>query len=170
MPITVATNLDYLIDRLRLHLGDIDPATYRYLDEWLRTAIVSAVQALEGRWNFRYIIDNTTYNVSRNTYITFPYPEPPIVLHSDERAIILQAAIIIKSGSLESSAWSVGSWRDAEISYSNISGGSLRDSSLSRDLTELNSILKTPQQRLAHTQKQSMPGYLNNEYERLDDK
>lgn len=167
MAITTETNLDYLIDSLRLHLGDIDSTSYRYLEEWLRTAIVLSVKSLQRWWNFKYLID-TDYNVYRNPNHTYLFESPPIVQNSDERPIILMASIIVKGGSLENSAWAVASWKDAEISYSNIAGGNMRDKSLDRDIAELELLMKPPVKRLAGTVKGHLPGYLNNPYERKD--
>lgn len=160
--------MDYLLPSLRLHLGDIDDTSYRYQDSWLRRSLVNAVISLQSWWNSRYLIDEN-YDVYRNTSIQFTYQEPPILQQRDERPIILMSAIIIKEGSLESSAWGVASWRDAEISYSNIASGSLRDKSLMRDWNELEDILKPPQKKLLGSLKASLPGYLGNEYDRPDE-
>lgn len=165
MAIETATNLDYLIPELRLHLGDTDETAYRYTDVWLRTSLVMSVKALMRWWNYKYLVD-TDYNASRNPRIIFLFPEPPVIEHGDEYAIILMASIIIKEGSLEESAWSVGSWRDAEIAYSNIEGNKARTTSLKQDWATLESLLKPPQKRLAQSKKGSTPGYLTNRYER----
>lgn len=166
MSITVATNLDYLIDSLRLHLGDTNPLSYRYLDEWLRTAIVLSVKNLQRWWNYKYLIDDITYDISRNPHTIFLFESPPILEHGDERPVILQAAIIIKQGALENSAWDFGSWKDYEISYSNIESSKSRDSSLKRDIDELSLYLKPPTKRLMWADKRSLPGYKENQYER----
>ncbi len=166
MAITTPTNLDYLIDFLRLHLGDTDSASYRYLDEWLRTALVISVKELQRWWNYRYLLDSN-YNVYRNPNHVFIFAEPPIIQDADEKPIILMASIIIKKGSLENNSWEVGSWRDAEISYSNIEGNRAKLESLRNDWEQLTAILKPPTKRLAQTKKGSLPGYLNNLYERV---
>lgn len=165
MAITSSTNIDYLLDDLRLHLGDYS-TPYRYLDEWLRTALIASIKSLSKRWNYKYLV-GTDYNVSRNTaQNVFVYDEPPIIEQGDERAIILQASIIIKGGSLEDSAWSIGSWRDAEISVSNIEGGRLKSTSLQKDIDELDDLLKPASKRLGRAIKGSLPGYKNNVYDR----
>jgi hypothetical protein len=164
MSLTTAVNYDYLIDSLRLHLGDIDSTSYRYLDEWLRTALALSIKGLQKRWNYRYLLDDD-YNVYRNTNITFLFAEPPIIQHGDEDPIILKASIILKSGTLENSSYNYGSWRDFEISYSNIESSRSKDSSLRRDMEMLDEILKPPQKRLAFTAKRSLPGYKDNAYE-----
>lgn len=165
MAILTPTNNDYLIENLRVHLWDIDPANYRYADEWLRTAIVHAIKNLQTWWNYKYLINETTYDSYRNTAIPFLFPEPPIIEQGDERPIVLMASIIIKEGTLENSAWTTGSWKDAEISYSNISGADLKQKSLAKDWEELTSLLKVPQKRLAGVTKGTLPGYLNNQWE-----
>jgi hypothetical protein len=164
MSLTVPVNYDYLISLLRLHLGDIDSTSYRYLDEWLRTALALSIKSLQKRWGYRYMLDDD-YNVYRNTSITFNFSEPPIIEQGDEEPIILKASIILKSGMLENSSYSFGSWKDAEISYSNIESSRSRDNSLRRDIEMLDNILKPPQKRLAGTAKRSLPGYKDNRFE-----
>jgi len=164
MAIDTETNLDYLITDLRLHLGDTSEP-YRYTDAWLRTSLVMSVKALMRWWNYKYLID-TDYNASRNPNVTFLFASPPIIEYGDEHPIVLMASIIIKEGSLQESAWSAGSWRDAEIAYSNIEGNRARTQSLLKDWETLESILKPPQKRLAQAKKASTPGYIDNQYER----
>ena len=82
MSITDPTNIDYLLDDLRLHLGDIS-TPYRYLDEWLRTALVASVKSLSKRWNYKYLVD-TDNDIERNTqYVYFQYNEPPLIEAGD---------------------------------------------------------------------------------------
>ena len=152
MPVS-SSNLDYLIDSLRLHLGDIS-SPYRYADEWLRTSLVISVKALQRWWNYKYLIDDDD-NVDRNdNYSDYLFSEPPIVERGDEKPIVLMASIIIKEGSLEDNSWAVGSWRDAKMG------------SIQRDWEELTNMLKPPVKRLAQPRKGSLPGYKNNIYER----
>jgi hypothetical protein len=164
--IATPVNYDYLIEDLRQHLGDTNPASYRYLDSWLRSSLCTAIKALQRRWNFKYVINSVSFYVERNPNWSYLYPDPPTIEQGDERAVILQAAIIVKSGSLENYSWDVGSWKDAEISYSNIEGNRSKEGSIERDQLELDSILKPPQKRLAYPLKRSLPGYINNAYER----
>lgn len=168
MAIEQSTDLDYLIEDLRLHIGDIDSTSYRYADEWLRTALVIALKKLQRWWRSRYTIEETNYTVSRtdNTLVVFDFDEPPVIQYQDESPIVLMASIIIKEGSLQNNSWNAGSWRDAEISYSNIQGSRDRDGSIERDWEELMYILKPPSKRLARTEKGSLPGYKENTYER----
>lgn len=150
MTIDTEINLDYLIPELRFKLGDIDPANYRYLDGWLRVSLVSSVKALQRWWKDKYLIDDTN-NVYRNleTTVTFTQDEPPVLQESDERPIVLMAAILVKDGTLQSNSWSLGSWRDAEYSVSNIEGGKIKEASLKRDWDELLYYLTPPTKRLS---------------------
>lgn len=145
----MATDLNYLIPRLRLRLGDLNPASYRYLDEWLHAALIASVDALQRWWEDAYQIDE-------NNRIT------PDLLRRDVQPIILMASIIVKSGSLENFSWNVGSWRDAEISFSNIEGGRGKQESIKRDWDELNKLLTSPNKKLAAPVKGHLPGYTGN--------
>lgn len=157
--ITVVTELDYLIPQARIILGDVTEGSYRYSDDYVKTALVCAVKALGPRWKYRYTL-NTSYEVSRNhTFLTFTYAEPPIIQRFDEFPICLQASIFIKSGAIQESSWEVGSWADDEIRYSNIQAAASRDGSLARDIAWLESILPTRGKKLARTSKQSLPGF-----------
>ena len=77
------------------------------------------------------------------------------------------ASIILKEGSLESSSWNLGHWKDNEVSYSNVAGGKNKQFSIKADWNELNSILLPPAQRLMGSSKKHLPGYKGNEYEVL---
>jgi len=158
--------LDQLVMRLRMRLGDTNQSSYRYLDKWLQLALLSAVEYLQRWWNFKYLVNYTTKEIYRNSNRTFLFAEPSVIEDADIWPIVLMASIIIKNGTLQNSAWDVGSWRDAEISFSNIEASRLRKDSLKDDWLELTSILKPPQKRLANALKGSLPGYLNNAYER----
>lgn len=157
MPIRTS-NLDYLIDILRLHLYDIDPSSYRYEDDWLLTALVASVKSLMKWWNNKYLID-TSNNVTRNSNwdsSDYAFTSPPIVETGDERAIVLMASIIIKRGTLENNAWDYGSWRDDEIAYSNIEGAKQKKGSLKDDWDELTSLVTPPTKKLAQTLKRDL--------------
>lgn len=166
MPILTKTNYDHLIGDLRLQLGDIDSTSYRYAEEWLRTAISSSIKTLQLWWKSKYLID-TDYQIYRNTSCFFSQADPPVIEQKDERIMVLMASIIIKGGSLESNAWNIGSWKDAEISYSNIQGSKAHEDSIKRDWTELLSLIKPPTKRLAKSVKASLPGFMHNEFDRL---
>ena len=165
MPVDETTNVDYLIDPLRLHLGDTTSGSYRYTDEWLRTSLIMSIKALQRWWDYKYLVD-TNYDVYRNQHWNYLFSEPPVIEHGDEQPIILMASIIIKEGSLENNSWNVGSWKDAEIAYSNIEGNKAKVASIEADRKALEDMLKPPTKRLARTQKGSLPGYKKNIYER----
>ena len=149
MSIETEINLDYLLPILRFHLGDTDAATYRYTDGWLRVALVSGVKAMQRWWGARYLVDDTTKDVSRNTDKTFDFDEPPLILDSDERPLILMSSILVKSGQLESNSWSVGSWKDAEIAVSNIEGNRAKEFGVGMDWEELKGYILPPTKRLS---------------------
>jgi hypothetical protein len=161
--IEVTTNIDYLIDDLRLHLGDyIEP--YSYATEWLRTALIGGIKSLIPWWDSRYTV-GADYNVVRSTNYNFEFATPPIIQQSDEKPVILMASLIMKGGSLENSSWSLGSWRDSEVSYSNIEGGKTKRESYKADWDALTEILKPPQKRLQDPFKSSLPGFKDNPFE-----
>ena len=166
MSVDTATNLDYLIDRLRLWLGDITVGHYRYTDAWLRTALVVGIEALMPWWNRKYLINQSTYYVERNTADwSYVYTSPPVVQPEDTWPIVIMASIITKEGSLENSSWNIGRWRDAEISYSNIAGGQLKDASLKRDWDLLMGYLTPPTKKLRTSKKGDLPGYRGSKHE-----
>jgi hypothetical protein len=168
MPIQNPTNVDYLIDYLRLRVGDTNPTAYRYTDEWLRTALVLSMKNLQRYQNNKYLIDADS-NIYRNPHIAFLTPETDgIIEERDEPVIVLMAAIIVLEGSLENSAWDAVSWKDAEISYSNLEQFRSRDASLRRLIDELNDLILPPRKRLAKIKKQSLPGYKGNPFEQGD--
>jgi len=157
------TNVNYLIERLRLHLGDFT-APYRYLNEWLETSLLVAVEALMPRWNYKYILSETN-QVSRNANHVYAFASPPIIQRGDVWPIVVQASIIIKEGSLENQSWNFAAWRDAEIQYSNLEGSRSKDASLRRDIALLEDMLPERTKRLAQPRKGHLPGYLGNPYE-----
>lgn len=160
-------NIGYLIPDLRLTIGDTNPAAYRYDNEWIRIALLGGLKKLARWWNYRYKLDSDNL-VYRNTLITFSETEPPVIMIGDERPIIIAAALVILEGSLQNNAWNLASWRDAEISYSNLEGGRIKDSNIKRLWEELREAITPPNKRLAKPIKGSLPGYLNNPFERQD--
>lgn len=155
------TEVNYLIPRLRLKLGDLNPSSYKYLDDWLHLALLASIDALQRWWNNRYLVDDDD-RVSRNPLSVFTFPEPPIIERRDTQIIILMASIILKSGSLENFSWNLGSWRDAEISFSNIEGGKGKQESLKKDWEELKLLLTPPNKKLMGAVKGHLPGYVGN--------
>lgn len=169
------SDLDYLIGSLRSHLGDIT-SPFLFSDGFLRRNLIDAFKSLRIRWQSRYIItpsgtigplgyissgvDYNYYSVTRDlNKWTFTSPEPPVIQVEDERPVVLQAAIIIKQGKLENKALGFGSWRDDELSYSNLRAGDALESSLQRDKEELESMLPSRANKLARPRKQSLPGF-----------
>ena len=148
-----ATDVDYLIPALRYYIGDYD--TLRYDTDTLRQALIFAVRMLMRRWSNRYTID-ADGAITRTTAITFDAVSPPAIQYRDEPPIVIQAAIIIKSGSLQDSSWQVASWRDDEIAVSNIQADRSRSSNLDRDEKLLETYFK---QRLHSGSRQSLPGF-----------
>lgn len=169
----MAYDLTNLIPELRLRIGDINPALYRYTDVWLLVSLKVGIKLLSKWWNFKYLLDSNE-NVIRNPSGYFIFEETSdgvvggVFEPGDDQAVIIMAALVTLSGSLENSAWDFGSWRDAEISYSNIESSKNRRDTIKALWEELTSTLKAPQKRLARALKGSLPGYLDNEYERGD--
>src|SRR5574341_745094 len=161
--ITTPTNIDYLITPLRVHISDLtEPHTYS--DDLLRTTLTYGVKALMSRWNSRYLVNDTTNYIERNPNIVFDFPAPPIIQHKDERAIILQSSIDLKSSVIynQSVTNSMGvSWKDDEISYSDQNRSVALLDSLKRDIEELAGLLPVGRQRLAQAKKQSLMGFIN---------
>lgn len=159
-------NLNGFIPYVRLQIGDTNPDTYRYTDEWIQTSLILAVKILQRYWNFRYLIDDTG-DVTRNPNTSFLFPETDgVIQNSDEFPIILMASIIILEGSLENSAWDAVSWKDNEISFSNLERYRSRGDTLKRLIDMLNDILLPPTKKLARAKSNPLIGYLSNQYER----
>jgi len=153
----MSVDLSFLLNDLRLEIGDIT-VPYRYMDQWLNTALLAAVKALGGWWMNRYLVDSNN-QVYRNPNILFDPNFTTEIRNTDERDIVLMATIIILGGSLENNAWNIASWKDQEISYSNITGGKIMQDAIQRRWDELNSRLMPPNKRLARALKGSLPGY-----------
>lgn len=162
------TSLNYLIPRLRLHMGDINASAYRYLDEWLSVALLSSVETLQRWWNYKYLLDAED-EAYRNPRTTFLHSSPPVIEDSDNRIVILMSAIILKAGDLQNVSWNVGAWRDAEISYSSIEGSRTKRYSLQADWDELTSLISPPSKKLSYSIKGHLPGFLDNYIERTPD-
>ena len=166
---TTYYDLTELYPRLRLRIGDIVPATYRYTDAWLLVALQASVERL-GKWfNYKYLLDATTGQVYRNTnannFIFEEVDSASVVEPSDKEIIVTMAAIITLEGSLENSAWDFASWRDAEISYSNLESARSRGATLQRLWDELLADIKPPMKRLARSKSNPLQGFKDNSYE-----
>lgn len=152
------SNLEELIGALRVQIGDYS-AIATYSDETLHNVLRYAVNALMRRWGNKYYVDNSGI-VNRNLdYVSFDCAEPPVIQRQDERAIVLQASIMIKSGAKFSTVSSVVSWRDEEFSYSNTEAARQRSSTLNDDIAELDSILPPPNKKLARAKMGRLEGF-----------
>jgi len=69
--------------------------------------------------------------IPRLTYL-FDEDSYGVLEQGDDQIIIIYAAIITAEGELEKNAWDLGSWKDAEISFSNIQSGKTSDDILIR--------------------------------------
>lgn len=148
-----STDVDPLIPVLRFYLGDYD--TRRYLTDTLRDALIFAIRMLMRRWASRYTVDDNG-TVTRSTAINFDSPSPPVIQYKDIPPIVIQAAILIKSGSLQDSSWQIASWRDDEISVSNIQADKSRRDNLQHDVDLLDTFFK---RRLHAGSRQALEGF-----------
>jgi len=172
MPVqlTSTTDLDFLVPALRMHLGDITEP-YAYDEGLLKFSLLEGIKMLMARWNYRYSVvydqDLNHWSVTRNNDDVFQFSEPPVIQYCDERPIVLAAAILLKTGTVYTSGADAVSWKDDEISFSNVAGAELKSKSLLSDLDELNKLVPERRQRLARPTKQSLLGFRNppNEFE-----
>lgn len=164
---TPVNDLNDLIPRLRLKIGDTDSTAYRYLDSWLLLALEGAVDELGKWWNYKYVITSTSTIARSTNTLLFTLDEATygVIEPADRQIIVLMAAYIILEGSLESSAWNFVSWRDAEISFSNLESSRARNSTLERLWNELISLILPPTKKLAGSRKQHLQGFTDNTYE-----
>jgi len=141
------SNLEELITPFRIQIGDTtsDPT---YSDEVLHEVLRQSVAALMVRWHDKYYVDNDGV-VNRNSVETFEWSSPPVIQHKDRRPIVLQAAIMIKSGRKFAESGNIQSWRDEEISYSNTESARQLSSTLQEDRAELDSLLPPATRKLA---------------------
>ena len=157
----MSTTIDYLLTSLRLQLGDTDSTSYRYLDEWLVEALIFGVKLSARYWNNKYLITDegvVSRNPNTNSFLTDEATYGTIE-DRDEPVIVILAAIMVLEGSLENSAWSLTSWKDAEISFTNLDSGRIKDRNLDRLYRKLDDLVTPPRKKLARTKKGSLPGY-----------
>ncbi len=166
--ITIATDVDFLIPDLRLHIWDYTEP-YAFSDDMLKFCLIAGLKMLMPRWSYRYIPTEsaTSWSVTRSAEEDFPLDYPPVIMYHDERPIVLAAAIMLKSGKIYTASWDTVSWRDDEVSYSNITGGKMAEGSLLRDMDELDRLIPARGKRLAQAKKQSLLGFSSatNEFE-----
>ena len=132
------SNLEYLVDFLRVHIGDTGGSP-TYSDETLHNTLRYAVMSLAARWHSKYYLTSDGV-VIRNPTEIFDFSSPPVIQVPDTRPIILMASIIIKGGNKNSQAGNTISFRDDEISYSNLEASRQTSSSLQDDINELNNL------------------------------
>jgi len=137
------TTLAYLIPQFRRHLSDYT-SPYTYDDATLSGFLFDSIKALGHRWNNKYYVATVAgvsdLIVRNENFNLFDFSEPPVIQTQDERAIILQASVIIKSSTKWSESGSAVNWRDDEISYSNVQSARQRSSTLEDDIKELNEL------------------------------
>jgi hypothetical protein len=85
--------------------------------------------------------------------------EPPVIQQADERPILIVAELMLLQGTLRNNAYNLVSWKDAEISFSNLESGRIQDNDINRLWTELTTTLKAPSKRLAWALKGELVGY-----------
>jgi len=137
------TTLAYLIPQLRRHISDYD-TPYTYTDATLSGFLFDAVKALGNRWHNKYrvaTVDGVEDLIIRSgDEEIFEFSEPPVIQYQDERALVLQASIILKSSTKWNESGNAVTWRDEEISYSNVQSARQRSSTLQDDIDELNAL------------------------------
>lgn len=170
--ITTSTNIDYMVDQVRLRLGDFDGTEYS--DTLVRTALISAIKYLQKRWRSKYqVVTSGTYtgndsaapagyaqantidgmayipaglqnnDVFRNPYITFNSTEPPVIEQNDEDAIVLATAYIVHLAKLTNSSSAFVSWSTEDIRYTNTTAANTMRAVLETLQTELNTVFAT---------------------------
>ena len=168
--ITTETNLDYLIEAVRLRLGDLEGTAYS--DAHMRTSLSAAIKFLMGRWKSKYqIVSDTTYiageapegfaaantvdgvgaipsglslgSAFRNPFLEFTQAYPPTLEQDDEDAVVLAAAYLVYLGKLTGSSSSYYTWSTEDIRYSNVEAA--RSTRMAMDLLkeELDILFKT---------------------------
>jgi len=137
------TTLTFLISPLRRHLADYT-VPYTYDDATLSGFLLDGMKALGHRWHNKYFVATVesipNLIVRRDNTDLFEFSEPPVIQYPDERAVVLQASIIIKSSTKWSESGSAVTWRDEEIAYSNVQSAKQRSSTLDDDVKELNEL------------------------------
>jgi len=160
--LTSTSDLDYLIDYLRIHLGDTS-STFTYSNDTLKLVLLAGLKMLMPRWNSRYVptynASTENWDVARSATDIFTHASPPIIMYGDERPILLAAAIALKSGLIYTVGSNAVSWRDDEVSFSNMTGAKMQEASLLRDWEELGRLVPERRQRLARSKKGELLGY-----------
>lgn len=170
MLIIYPTNADYLIDDVRLHIGDLDST--RYSDSVIRSAIVGGVKMLQRYWRTRYLVFKSDMitaapvsttsgyvyaalpegyglipsglsenDIFRNAFHTFT--DPGILFsQEDEWPVILAATIILGRSQLAGSAAFFQVWEDGEYRFSNVASATALGDLYKIDLQKLDAYFK----------------------------
>lgn len=92
MFIVYPTNIDYLIEDVRLYIGDVD--SVRFSDSLMRGALIGGVKMLQRRWQNRYL-------VFTNDFIVSPVPADIIVPAGQFYVALPEGYALIASGYAE---------------------------------------------------------------------
>jgi hypothetical protein len=166
-PATSSGVIEELIPYVRVKIGDFS-SPYRYESDWIRSAIRAASITLQQYLHNKYLLDEDTDDIIRNTeYSPWYYAESQsgVLEYQDKNLYIVMSAIIMLQGDLENNAWNLASWKDFEISYTNMESGRTQSKILDNLWNELYSLITPPTKRLAQPRKSSLPGFLRNRYE-----
>lgn len=171
MIITQPTNIDYMIEDVRLRLGDYTGATYS--NAITRTSIIAGIKYLQRKWNNRYqiltsdmirtpaisgqiyaaTVEGDSYipeiaanDVFRNPFLTFTQTYPPVIAQPDEELIILASIYFMTLARLTSSSDTFERWSTEDVSYSNIEASRSQQTVLTQVKADLDAALK---QRMA---------------------
>ena len=170
--ITSPTNIDYMIDQVRLRLGDFDGTIYS--DTLIRTALISGIKYLQKRWRSKYqVVTSGTYtgdngsspsgyaqastidgiadipinlavnDVFRNPFVVFGQEQPPVIEQNDEDAIVLATAYIVHLAKLTNSSSAFVSWSTEDIRFTNTTAANTMRAVLETLQTELNTVFAT---------------------------
>lgn len=172
MFIVYPTNIDYLIEDVRLRVGDVD--SERFSDSLVRAALISSVKFLQSKWQRRYQVyrdsmlvspqpDTTPsgyiyvalpdgYNVIpsglvendvfRNPFVTFTDPSTQVIVQQDEYPIVLGALLFLRESVLSASQQTFMNWSDGEYSYSNVASSNVMRGLSGDTLAELNAYFR----------------------------
>ncbi len=86
--VTYPTNVDIMLDDVRLHLGDYEKK--KFSDSLIRAAILSSIRMLQRRWKNRYVIYNDAMLVTA--------PEGTVIPSGYLYAIVIGTASFVPSG------------------------------------------------------------------------
>lgn len=175
MALVTDTNLDYLITEVRMQVGDLTEDTFG--DDIIKTALVSAVKYLAGRWGNRYLIYDSDMLVSgttvktpdgqctlselpasenyvfRNCHHTFLTESPPVIEQNDEFPIIIAASMFLRRSVITSSMTAFTNWSTPDLSYSNVASHRSIQDSINHDMATLDLFFR---KRLGKSVKQSL--------------